>query len=121
MNTIVPKVTGKVKRGHIGRTDFGNTRTILKILYYYRLVQGKNGCGDSAIRWMSGDKKANSQEKSCENCEFNKYLEGIRLRPISFNLISTVSRLENSRLIFVVKAATVTWSTGKFRKFVWGS
>ena len=36
---------------------------------------------------------AEAQEKFVKNCEFDKYPEGIRLRPISFILRSTVSPL----------------------------
>ena len=39
-------------------------------------------------------RKADSKEKASEKCEFDKYLEGMRLRPISFISIPTVSPLE---------------------------
>ena len=34
--------------------------------------------------------KSEAQEKASVKCEFDKYLEGMRLRPISFISISTV-------------------------------
>ena len=40
--------------------------------------------------------KAEAQEKFGENCEFDKYLGEMRLRPISFISRSTVSPLKNS-------------------------
>ena len=61
------------------------------------------------------------QEKDGGKCEFYKPLEVMRLRRISFVSRSTVSPLENSIHRFVGEASTVSWSKGKFRKYLWGS
>ena len=63
---------------------------------------------------------AEAQEKVGENGEFDKYPEGIRLRPISFILISTVSPLEKSGYIILGEAAAVRWDIGNFRQYLWG-
>ena len=64
-------------------------------------------------------RKSEAQEKSGGKYEFDTSLEGISLRNISCILISTVSPLENSRHSFVLEAAAVSWSVGKFRKYLW--
>ena len=46
-------------------------------------------------------RKEEAQEKSGGKCKFEKSLEVMCLRPISFISISTVSPLENSRCNFV--------------------
>ena len=61
-----------------------------------------------------------AQEKDGGKCEFDKSLEGMRLRPISLILRSTVSTLENSRHRFVGYEATVRWSIGKFNIYFLG-
>ena len=43
------------------------------------------------------------------------------LQPIYFISRSTVSPLENSRHIFVVKAASVRWYMENFRNNLWGA
>ena len=45
-------------------------------------------------------RKAEAQEKSGGKCEFDNFLEGIRLRKLSFIQIPMVSTLEKSRHIF---------------------
>ena len=44
--------------------------------------------------------KSDEQEKDGGKCEFDKSLEGICLRPISFISILTVSPLEMSRILW---------------------
>ena len=65
--------------------------------------------------------KSEAQEKDKGKCEFEKLLEVMRPRPVSFIPISTVSPLENTRHIFVGEAPTVMWATGNSRKYLWGS
>ena len=45
MDATGPKVTGKAREGHQGRTYFSNNRPTPKVLYQDRLVQGCNGSG----------------------------------------------------------------------------
>ena len=45
----------------------------------------------------------------------------MRLQPIYFISISTVSPLENSRHNFVGESAAVRWYIGNFIKYLWGS
>ena len=66
-------------------------------------------------------RKSYSQEKDGGKCEFDKSLEGMRLRPIYFISRSTVLPLENSRHRFLGESAIVRWAIGKFRKYLWGS
>ena len=66
-------------------------------------------------------RKSEAQEKAGRKCEFENYLEGIHLQPISFISISTVSTLKKSRHSFVGEESTVRWDIGKFRKYLWGS
>ena len=61
-------------------------------------------------------RKSEAQEKDGRECEFDKSLEGMRLRPIYFISRSTVSPLENSRHSFVGEADSVRLAIGKFRK-----
>ena len=63
-------------------------------------------------------RNSEAQENSGRNYEFDKYLEGMCLRPIYFVSRSTVSPLENSRHIFVGEAATLRWAIGKFIKYL---
>ena len=60
-----------------------------------------------------------AQEKSGKNCEFENFLEVMRLRPIYFISRSTVSPLENSSYIFVGESSTVNWAIEKFRTYLW--
>ena len=74
---------------------------------------------------MKGDdsveaRKEYAQEKSGENYEFDKSLEGMRLRQISFILISMVSSLENSRNNFVGESAIVRWAIVNVRNYMLG-
>ena len=85
------------------------------------------------IEWFKGGMKAlilksddsaearNSEahKKAVRNCEFDKSLEGICLRSISFILISTVSPLENTRYSFVGESDSVRWAIGTFRNYFW--
>ena len=66
-------------------------------------------------------RKSEAQEKDGVKCEFDKYLEGMRLRPIYFILRSTVLPLEKSRHNFVGEAYSVRWYIGNFRNYLWGS
>ena len=66
-------------------------------------------------------RKSEAKEKYSEKCEFDKSLEGIYLRPISFISISTVLPLEKSINRFVVGASTVRRAIGNFRKYLWGT
>ena len=65
-------------------------------------------------------RKSEAQEKDDIKCEFDKYLEEIRLRPIVFISISTVLLLEKSRHSFVGEAYAVRLAIEKFRKYLWG-
>ena len=58
--------------------------------------------------------KSEAQEKAGGNRKFDKFLEVMCLRPISFILRSTVSPLEKSIHIFVVESSAVRWPIGKF-------
>ena len=59
------------------------TRPILEVLYQYRLVQGWNGGGASAVGGIQGGaKKSQAQEKDGGKCEKDKSLEVLRLHPI---------------------------------------
>ena len=60
--------------------------------------------------------KPEAQKKDGGNCDFGKFLEGMRLRPIYFISISTVSPLEKSIHSFVGETAVVRWAIGKFTK-----
>ena len=66
-------------------------------------------------------KKPEAQENNGGKYEFEKFLEGMRLRPISFISKSAVSPLENSGHRFVREVATVRRAIGKFRNYLWGS
>ena len=66
-------------------------------------------------------KKQRHKKRRFGKCEFDKYLEGMRLRPIYFISRSTVFPLENSRHIFLGEAYVVRWAIGKFRNYLWGS
>ena len=63
-------------------------------------------------------RKPEAQKKDGGKCEFENYLEGMRLRPIYFISISTMSPLEKSRHSFVREAATVRWVIGKLRMYL---
>ena len=65
--------------------------------------------------------KAEAQEKFDENCKFDKFPEGIRLRPIYFISRSTVSPLEKSGYSFVGESVAVMWDKGKSRQYLWGA
>ena len=64
-------------------------------------------------------RKSEVQEKDGGKCEFDKSLEGMRLRPIYFISISTVPPLERSIHSFVGESAAVMWAIGKFRNDLW--
>ena len=66
------------------------------------------------------ERKLEAQEKDGGKCEFDKSLEGMRLKK-SFVPRSIVSPLENSRCSFVLEADIVRWAIGKFRNYLWGS
>ena len=65
--------------------------------------------GAVLIQADDSEKSSNSdaQEKDGGKCEFDKFLEGMCLRPIYFISISTVLPLENSRYRFLGEASTV--------------
>ena len=96
-------------------------------LYPYHIFYIKTDCtkDDIGAVLMKGDdsveaRKEYAQEKSGENCEFDKSLEGMRLRQISFILISMVSSLENSRNNFVGEPDIVRWAIVNVRNYMLG-
>ena len=66
-------------------------------------------------------RESEAQYKDSGNCEFDKSLDGMRLRPISFISISTVSPQEKSRHIFSGETAALRWAIGKFMNYLWGA
>ena len=62
-----------------------------------------------------------AQENNGRKCEFEQFLEGIRIRPISFMSTSIVFSLEKSIHNFLVESTTVRLVIGKCRKYFWGS
>ena len=92
-------------------------------MFYIKTGWSKYGIGVMILQADVSEEAINleAQEKYGRKCEFDKSLELMRLRPISFILRSTVSPLENSKHIFLVEAAAVRWDIGNFRKYFWGS
>ena len=89
-------------------------------IFYINTDWSKDGMGVVLIKSDDSVEAINSeaQEKVGENCEFDKSLEVIHLRPISFVSVSTVSPLEKSRYIFLGESSAVMCAIGKFRKYL---
>ena len=79
--------------------------------------------GEMLLQAYVSEESGNSeaQEKDGVKCEFDNYLEGMRLRTISFITISTLSPLEKSRHRFIGEAEAVSRAIVKLRKYLWGS
>ena len=73
------------------------------IRFYIKTYWSKDGMGMVLLQEDVSSEARNSEakEKDDGKCELGKSLKGMRLRPIYFILISTVSSLENSRHSFV--------------------
>ena len=93
------------------------------ISFYINAYWSKDGMGELLLQAdkPAEARKSEAQEKYVGNLEFRNSLERMRLRPISFILRSTVSRLENSRHIFIGESDSVRWAIGKYRENLWGA
>ena len=91
--------------------------------FYIKTDWSKDGMGAVLLQAENSEeaRDAEDRERAGGKCEFDKSIDGLRLRPICFVSRATASPLEKSRHSFVGEAATVRWAIGKFRKYLWGS
>ena len=91
--------------------------------FYLKTDWSKEGMGAVLLQADDSDeaRAAEKAEKDGGRCEFDRTIEGLRLRPIAFISRRTQTAIEKSAHSYVGEAGTIRWAVGKFRHYLYGA